>query len=369
MACCLCTPEQQVSRKIDKELKKDEKRLLRELKLLLLGTGASGKSTFVKQMRIIHGEGFPEKERESLRYVIFDNVISGAQALLAGVRELGLELVGQEAKKASTLVEKLDGSRGCLEQEWVGSLTSVWRDPSVQTAFERRVEFREALPDSTGYFLNSVERLAKPGYVPTDQDILYSRNPTRSILEYPFELDRVTYKIVDVGGQRSERRKWIYCFEGVTSVIFLAAISEYDLNVLDPYNGKHYNGLQESIALFAHLLRHPAFRRSSFLLFLNKSDIFEEKVQTSNIVDHFPQYDGPKRDAQRGGKFFEDLFLECLPEDRRHTAPPPQKSGQESEALVYVHHTTATNTENIRNVFAAVKDTILDTFLRYYTFV
>lgn len=35
-------------------------------------------------------------------------------------------------------------------------------------------------------------------------------------------------RMVDVGGQRSERRKWIHCFENVTSIIFLAAVSEYD---------------------------------------------------------------------------------------------------------------------------------------------
>jgi len=34
--------------------------------------------------------------------------------------------------------------------------------------------------------------------------------------------------MVDVGGQRSERRKWIHCFECVTCIIFLVAISEYD---------------------------------------------------------------------------------------------------------------------------------------------
>lgn len=32
----------------------------------------------------------------------------------------------------------------------------------------------------------------------------------------------------DVGGQRSERKKWMHCFENVTAVVFLAAISEYD---------------------------------------------------------------------------------------------------------------------------------------------
>ena len=35
--------------------------------------------------------------------------------------------------------------------------------------------------------------------------------------------------MVDVGGQRSERKKWIHCFEGVTAIIFCVAMSEYDL--------------------------------------------------------------------------------------------------------------------------------------------
>ena len=33
----------------------------------------------------------------------------------------------------------------------------------------------------------------------------------------------------DVGGQRSERKKWIHCFEGVTAIIFCVALSAYDL--------------------------------------------------------------------------------------------------------------------------------------------
>jgi len=40
--------------------------------------------------------------------------------------------------------------------------------------------------------------------------------------------DCYTCRMVDVGGQRSERRKWIHCFEGVKAIIFLTAINEYD---------------------------------------------------------------------------------------------------------------------------------------------
>lgn len=37
----------------------------------------------------------------------------------------------------------------------------------------------------------------------------------------------------DVGGQRSERKKWIHCFEGVTCIIFIAALSAYDMVLVE----------------------------------------------------------------------------------------------------------------------------------------
>lgn len=44
------------------------------------------------------------------------------------------------------------------------------------------------------------------------------------------------YRMVDVGGQRSERRKWIHCFENVTSIMFLVALSEYDQVLVESDN-------------------------------------------------------------------------------------------------------------------------------------
>lgn len=65
-------------------------------------------------------------------------------------------------------------------------------------------------------------------YVPTDQDVLRSRVKTTGITETTFVIGDLTYRMFDVGGQRSERKKWIHCFENVTAIIFLVAISEYD---------------------------------------------------------------------------------------------------------------------------------------------
>ena len=65
-------------------------------------------------------------------------------------------------------------------------------------------------------------------YLPTQQDILLARKPTKGIHEYDFEIKNVPFKMVDVGGQRSERRRWFECFDSVTSILFLVSSSEYD---------------------------------------------------------------------------------------------------------------------------------------------
>jgi guanine nucleotide-binding protein G(i) subunit alpha len=65
--------------------------------------------------------------------------------------------------------------------------------------------------------------------MPTQQDVLRTRVKTTGIVETNFLYKNLNIKLVDVGGQRSERKKWIHCFEGVTAIIFCVAMSEYDL--------------------------------------------------------------------------------------------------------------------------------------------
>jgi guanine nucleotide-binding protein subunit alpha len=77
-------------------------------------------------------------------------------------------------------------------------------------------------------FFDSIDRIGSPGYLPTDQDVLRSRVKTTGISETTFNVGELTYRMYDVGGQRSERKKWIHCFENVMAVIFMVAISEYD---------------------------------------------------------------------------------------------------------------------------------------------
>ena len=93
----------------------------------------------------------------------------------------------------------------------------------------------------------------------------------------------------DVGGQRSERKKWIHCFEAVTCIIFCVALSEYDQVLLEVNT---VNRMQESLTLFGSIVNSAWFTRTSIVLFLNKIDIFRKKLLTVPLERYYPDYEG-----------------------------------------------------------------------------
>ncbi len=134
--------------------------------------------------------------------------------------------------------------------------------------------------DSAKYFLDQLDVIGNPSYLPSIQDILRSRVKTTGIVEINFKLKEFNFRVFDVGGQRSERKKWIHCFEDVTSIIFLVAMSEYDLVLIEDDT---VNRMQESLRLFDSICNNKYFVNTAFILFLNKKDSFLEKVGRSSI--------------------------------------------------------------------------------------
>ncbi|KAM9734962.1 guanine nucleotide-binding protein G(q) subunit alpha-like isoform 2-T2 [Menidia menidia] len=306
------------------------------------GTGESGKSTFIKQMRIIHGNGYSDREKRDFIRLVFQNIITAILALIEAMKTLQIDYVDERNVGLAVRLCEMDPpyGRGYTIEPWaVDAIKRVWNDHGVQTCYDRRREFQ--LSDSAKYYLSDMDRIADRDYLPTLQDILRVRVPTTGIIEYPFDLTKVIFRMVDVGGQRSERKKWIHCFENVTSIIFLAALSEYD-QVL--YESKNDNRLDESLALFRTILSYQWFQEASTILFLNKKDLLEEKIVTSHLATYFPDFQGPQGDAESAKKFILKLYVE-----RHNEHPKP----------MYSHYTCATDTENIRVVFKAVKDTLL----------
>ncbi|XP_076613841.1 guanine nucleotide-binding protein subunit alpha-14-like [Chaetodon auriga] len=340
--CCLPAQEVErlrIHREIERQLRRDKRESHRELKLLLLGTGESGKSTFIKQMRIIHGRGYSEADRKGFTRLVFQNIVTAIQALIHAMKTLQIDYIDDgNVSHAQRLSQVKADQVSTLESWQADAIKRVWNDHGVQRCYDRRREFQ--LSDSAKYYLSDLDRITALSYIPTLQDILRVRVPTTGIIEYPFDLSRVIFRMVDVGGQRSERRKWIHCFENVTSIIFLSAISEYD-QVL--YENEDDNRLSESLALFKTILSYQWFHESSTILFLNKTDLLEEKITQSHLAAYFPAYTGPRCDAESAKKFILQMY---------------KKQHGERHKPLYTHFTCATDTENIRVVFKAVKDTL-----------
>ncbi|CAH1264444.1 GNAI3 [Branchiostoma lanceolatum] len=217
------------SKMIDKNLRADGEKAAREVKLLLLGAGESGKSTIVKQMKIIHEDGYSEEECMQYKAVVYSNTI---QSLIAIIRAMGTLKIdfghtdrADDARQLFALASTAE--EGEMTPELAGIMKRLWADGGVQACFGRSREYQ--LNDSASYYLNSLDRLAAGGYVPTQQDVLRTRVKTTGIVETHFTFKDLHFKMVDVGGQRSERKKWIHCFEGVTAIIYCVALSAYDL--------------------------------------------------------------------------------------------------------------------------------------------
>jgi guanine nucleotide-binding protein G(q) subunit alpha len=354
-----CSDENREARRrneaIERVLNRDKRNARRELKLLLLGTGESGKSTFIKQMRIIHGAGYSDEDRKGFLVMVYENIYKAIRILAEAMDNLQIEY--ELEINADTYADQiLDIDPETVQElnpDDVIAIKSLWKDAGLQQCYDRRREFQ--LTDSCKYYLDDLERIEKPEYIPSEQDVLRVRVPTTGISEYPFDMDRVIFRMVDVGGQRSERRKWIHCFENVTSIMFLAALSEYDQYLFE--SGQE-NRMQESQALFRTIITYPWFQQSSVILFLNKKDLLEEKITRSHLKDYFAQYAGPAGDAEAAKEFILRMYLALN--------PVPETGDPKT---IYSHYTQATDTENIRFVFAAVKDTILQLNLKEYNLV
>ncbi|CAG8646318.1 10858_t:CDS:2 [Paraglomus occultum] len=350
-----------ISEAIDKQLKaeRDEMEKTRGTKLLLLGSSESGKTTVLKQLKIIHGKGL-ENEREQYRHIVHLNVLTAIKALAKGFEVNNLTLENSENDEHLAAILSLSSIKESLNrqslslQAAVGGLKSaddataillanyesvkaVWSDSAVQKYFESANDI--GLQDSAKYFLDNVDRLAQENYLPTDEDILQARIRTLGVTEHKFDINSTTYKIYDVGGHRSQRQYWAPYFDDVNAIIFMAAVSAFDQPLEEDLR---INRMRDSLDLFNTICNHPLFKNTSIILFLNKIDILKKKLNRLQLKTYFKEYQGAN-DFQSVTKFFRREFL---------------SRNKVVDKNVYVHFTHATDTTQMRVIVASVNDMI-----------
>lgn len=325
---------------IENELKRAKSEMTKEIKLLLLGTGESGKSTVAKQMKIIHTDGFTKDDLLSYKPIVFHNTVSSMKTLIQAATEqfnytLNTDIMPRAERIVATVLTE---ETSTLSTQLAEDIKELWKDNIIQKTYERNNEFQ--LIDGAQYCFENVDRFTESGYIPTQDDVLRVRARTAGIIETTFVVKDTRFKMLDVGGQRSERKKWIHCFEDVTAIIYCVALNEYDMKL---YEDETVNRMAESLELFEEICNSKWFSNTAIIIFFNKDDLFRIKVKKVSIKVLFQDYQGGLNydDAL---KYIQGAFI-----GRNH---------HEKKSL-FVHVTCATDTEHIRVVFDACREIII----------
>jgi len=259
------------------------------------------------------------------------------RTVVKAAANFNIEIQSKEA--LSKLMEgNEDYFSGPIDAPLANAIKTLWADQGVRTAFEQSSKYQ--LIDSAAYYFDQIDRIASTSFIPNEQDVLRSRAKTTGIIEIEFEIEKTKFKMVDVGGQRSERKKWMHCFQDVTAVIFCVALAEYDLKLQEDDTT---NRMMESLKLFKEICNSKWFTDTSMILFLNKKDLFAEKIKRVDLKVAFPEYNGG-HDYQAAVDFIKDKFM---------------AQNENPSKNIYPQVTCATDTDNVQVVFNAVKDTIL----------
>ncbi|RVE69576.1 hypothetical protein OJAV_G00079080 [Oryzias javanicus] len=332
------------SSQIEQALNEHARAEINTVKILLLGAAESGKSTVIKQIKIIHSNGFSKEELMTFKPAVLDNLLTSMKVVLQGMGILRINLANQKNKVHACSI--LSCSQ-CLAEDLelhpfiAHAFCALWADLGVKAAAARGYEFE--LNDSAFYFFENISRIIAPNYVPTETDVLRVRVRTCGIIETQFQVNEMTFRLYDVGGQRSERRKWLHCFDSVHAVLFVVALSSFDMKSMeDPTVSR----LQESLQLFSSVCSNTIFQKASMILFLNKMDLFRKKIQHSGrlLRFYFSSYKGADGDVDAAACLIADMFFECNNFDRP----------------IYHHFTTATNTANVQAVLHVVFKQVIE---------
>ena len=191
-----------------------------------------------------------------------------------------------------------------FNQEIASNIIALWQCPSIRKAFNRRKEFW--ILEAVEYYFNNIERIADEDYQPTEEDTIMARVMTTGIITTKITQPPLEFAVVDVGGQRTERRKWMHVFDNVDILIYVVNLAGYNSCL---FEDQTQNRMKECFTLFQQTVNNPIFSKTPVFLLLNKKDLFETKLREDPITscEVFSDYSGTK-DVMECIAFVEQKF-------------------------------------------------------------
>ncbi|KAJ6502886.1 guanine nucleotide binding protein, alpha subunit [Mycena vitilis] len=237
---------------------------------------------------------------------------------------------------------------GVLLQERAEDMRRLWAHPTIHALLESKgIRLQEA----AGFFLDELDLVISPNYIPTDDHILRARLKTLGVSEHRMQLSDPSggavreFRIFDVGGERVQRPKWIPYFDDMSCIIFLAPISAFDQK-LDEEPG--INRLADSFELWKRIASSKLLQKTSLILFLNKVDILRAKLKSGiQFTDYVASYGRRPNDFDSASRYMEKKFRGIL----KDVSPVPR--------MFYCHLTNAIDAKATRFVLAGIKDRLI----------
>lgn len=328
--------------------KRKEKAPDHTVEMILMGQGESGKSTIFKQMRIIQAqedgkrEAFAEEERKGTRQLVYDNIVSQMKVL---VKVAILEEMEFDKPATAELARAFEtmSTEDLGREEMGAALKSLWADSSLRIIYGERDRLFN-LNDGAGYFWNDLDRIYAPDYVPSEADLLRLRVRTRGYDEAVFTYKNTAFRVVDLGGQRSERREWESALAKATNVLFVASLCEWDQKLREDFTQSR---MRETLHIFEALVKDPASDGKGITVLLNKLDLFREKLKSPEKAKAFATFFAFGKGtptAESGVEHLRELFLKMARSTGRRTT---------------VHAITAVETDNIKIAWRDIRNQVI----------
>lgn len=340
-----------------------------------------GKSTVVKQMQLIHGtfdddfkrvgEAFAEETRATYTPIVHQNVFEILTKLAdENQRQFHFPYDNRNNENAAVHLISLAQTHSYSTKrpdvaDHLLQLKNLWSDFAIRRVFEHRDKFE--LHSCAQYFMEELDRILEPNYIPSVDDILRSRRPTVGAIDYNFVVNRVKFTLKDIGGQITERRRyatyldqcsrWVKDEMGsrVLSIMFVASLSDYDVkpeitdnNEKTPYDPS--TKLQESISLFQVIHKLQELKDCGFTLFLNKEDVFLDKFRRlRNFHQYFHDFPVKNYELKDGGvEKAKDLIMSRFTQNINELIAP-----------IFIKITKATDTGVMNAILAATHEVLI----------
>ncbi|KAF8887876.1 guanine nucleotide binding protein, alpha subunit [Gymnopilus junonius] len=247
-------------------------------KILLSGVESSGKTTIFKQTKIVFQDGFDDEELRTYREIINHLLLASFERINEAVEEeddlvlnsLALNLESSSWKKFKSAMIEFYSKESFSPTLLALMHDKLFADKVIAALLETtKIAFPNYLR-SSAYLFQEMPRILSSDYVPSNRDILHAWRKTTGINGTTLLVDELPCRIVDIGGTRSERKKWINFFGSVSTLVCCVPLGDYNKSFGYYTASAEHNQVEESLVLFDALVRVRWFRRTQFILFLPK---------------------------------------------------------------------------------------------------